>query len=70
MIMFSIEWFLFDLQMKTGEPNTNRVSGVLISSANTPRTCVLTDWILEHVRLTPSSDLDLDLSREQSSVHS
>ena len=56
--------------MKTGEPNTNRVSGVLISFANTPRTCVLTDWILEHVRLTPSSDLDLDLSREQSSVHS
>ena len=35
-----------------GELNANRVSGVLIGSANTQRTRVPSDWILAHVHLT------------------
>ena len=41
--MSFLEWFSFDT--KTSEPNANRVSGVLIGSANTQR--VLCNWTNE-----------------------
>ena len=62
----SIQTFLFDLEMKTSELIANGVSGVLIGSANTRRTCVPSYLILEHVHLT--SCFDFDLLGEQDSV--
>ena len=52
--------------MKTSELIANGVSGVLIGSANTRRSCVPSYLILEHVHLT--SCFDFDLLGEQDSV--
>ena len=62
-----LEWVSFDLETETGPPKTNRVSGVLIDSANTRRTLVPSDWYFEHVHLTLC--FDFDLSGEQDSAH-
>ena len=51
---FKIERFLFDYKTKIGEKNANRVSGVLIGSANTQRTHMISYWVLKHVHLTSS----------------
>ena len=62
------DWFAVDLEKKTGEQKANRVSGVLIGSANSQRTRVPSYWILEHVHLTSCFEFCLDLSGEQDSV--
>ena len=58
----------FELDTKTGELNSNRVSGVLIGSANGQRTCASSYWNLKHVHLT--SYFDFNLSSKQDSLHS
>ena len=45
-LYLEMEQFAFDFETKTVEPNSNRVSGVLIGSANIARrTRVPSDWI-------------------------
>ena len=60
-----------DLETITGEPKTDRVSGVLIGSANTQHMRVHYYWIsLEHDHLVLCFNTDLEFSGEQDSLHS
>ena len=67
---FGLERLLFVLEKKTGEPNANRVSGVLIGSANARRTRVPCYWVWEHDHLTSCFDYEFDLSGKHDYVHS
>ena len=69
MIASTTEQFALAATLKR-KPNTNQVSGVLIGSANTQRTSMPSDWILELVHLTSCFGFNFVWSGKQDSVHS
>ena len=56
----------FGIETKTGEPNSNRVSGVLIGSVNTQRSLMPSCRTLEHAHLTQCLDFDLRVNKMHS----
>ena len=61
MCLYIAEPFSLDLETKIGELNAKRVTGVLIGSANTQRTCVPSYRILEHVQFMSCLNFTFDL---------